>query len=163
MYFACHSRNMVFSHVHHTHLQHQCFSFGRECNFSVGVIIANCMLHLSFLIGFWLDVSVLVVCLCTWLFLNGVDVQALDMVLDLDMPAFSLHVVQRAYLSFSVTEKGELCVFPFKYKGKSYEKCIMEEKKRPWCATTADYQGDGKWGYCVNGKNFLYLIHKALN
>nr|XP_027309114.2 LOW QUALITY PROTEIN: cation-independent mannose-6-phosphate receptor [Anas platyrhynchos] len=49
-----------------------------------------------------------------------------------------------------VTEKGELCVFPFKYKGKSYEKCIMEEKKRPWCATTADYQGDGKWGYCVN-------------
>lgn len=49
-----------------------------------------------------------------------------------------------------VTEKGELCVFPFKYKGKSYEECIMEEKKRPWCATTADYQGDGKWGYCVN-------------
>nr|XP_013042229.2 cation-independent mannose-6-phosphate receptor isoform X1 [Anser cygnoides] len=49
-----------------------------------------------------------------------------------------------------VTEKGELCVFPFKYKGKSYEQCITEEKKRPWCATTADYQGDGKWGYCVN-------------
>uniref|UniRef100_A0A8B9CPG0 Insulin like growth factor 2 receptor n=1 Tax=Anser brachyrhynchus TaxID=132585 RepID=A0A8B9CPG0_9AVES len=47
-------------------------------------------------------------------------------------------------------ETGELCVFPFKYKGKSYEQCITEEKKRPWCATTADYQGDGKWGYCVN-------------
>uniref|UniRef100_A0A8C3PZL1 Insulin like growth factor 2 receptor n=1 Tax=Chrysolophus pictus TaxID=9089 RepID=A0A8C3PZL1_CHRPC len=49
-----------------------------------------------------------------------------------------------------VTEKGELCVFPFKYKGKSYDKCITEEKNRPWCATTVDYQGDGKWGFCVN-------------
>uniref|UniRef100_A0A8B9Q7D4 Insulin like growth factor 2 receptor n=1 Tax=Apteryx owenii TaxID=8824 RepID=A0A8B9Q7D4_APTOW len=48
-----------------------------------------------------------------------------------------------------VTEKGELCVFPFKYKGKSYEECITEEKNRPWCATTENYQGDGKWGFCV--------------
>uniref|UniRef100_A0A8B9SD20 Insulin like growth factor 2 receptor n=1 Tax=Apteryx owenii TaxID=8824 RepID=A0A8B9SD20_APTOW len=49
-----------------------------------------------------------------------------------------------------VTEKGELCVFPFKYKGKSYEECITEEKNRPWCATTENYQGDGKWGFCGN-------------
>ncbi|XP_074023125.1 cation-independent mannose-6-phosphate receptor [Numenius arquata] len=49
-----------------------------------------------------------------------------------------------------VTEKGELCVFPFKYKGKSYEECITEGKNRPWCATTGNYQGDGKWGFCGN-------------
>ncbi|XP_051469304.1 cation-independent mannose-6-phosphate receptor isoform X1 [Apus apus] len=48
----------------------------------------------------------------------------------------------------TVTEKGELCVFPFKYKGKTYEKCITEEKNKPWCATTENYQGDGKWGFC---------------
>lgn len=50
-------------------------------------------------------------------------------------------------------------MFPFKYKGKSYDKCITEEKNRPWCATAVDYQGDGKWGFCVNGKNFLYLTY----
>ncbi|XP_065487218.1 cation-independent mannose-6-phosphate receptor [Caloenas nicobarica] len=49
-----------------------------------------------------------------------------------------------------VTEKGELCVFPFTYKGKSYEECITEEKNRLWCATTENYQGDGKWGFCSN-------------
>ncbi|KAM9656105.1 cation-independent mannose-6-phosphate receptor isoform 1-T1 [Morphnus guianensis] len=49
-----------------------------------------------------------------------------------------------------VTEKGELCVFPFKYKGKTYEECITEEKNRPWCATTENYQGDRKWGFCGN-------------
>ncbi|NWU92230.1 MPRI protein, partial [Upupa epops] len=49
-----------------------------------------------------------------------------------------------------VTEKGELCVFPFKYKGKTYRECITEEKRRPWCATTENYQEDGKWGFCAN-------------
>ncbi|XP_064014257.1 cation-independent mannose-6-phosphate receptor [Pogoniulus pusillus] len=49
-----------------------------------------------------------------------------------------------------VTEKGELCVLPFKYKGKTYKECTTEEKNRPWCATTENYQGDGKWGFCGN-------------
>lgn len=79
------------------------------------------------------------------------------MVLHMDIPATLLHV-KGIYLSFPVTEKGELCVFPFTYKGKSYEECITEEKNRPWCATTGDYQGDGKWGFCSNGKNFLYSV-----
>ncbi|XP_062345985.1 cation-independent mannose-6-phosphate receptor [Cinclus cinclus] len=47
-----------------------------------------------------------------------------------------------------VTDKGQLCVFPFKYKGKTYEECITEGKDRPWCATTENYQGDEKWGFC---------------
>uniref|UniRef100_A0A8C5X5C4 Insulin like growth factor 2 receptor n=1 Tax=Malurus cyaneus samueli TaxID=2593467 RepID=A0A8C5X5C4_9PASS len=48
----------------------------------------------------------------------------------------------------TVTETGELCVFPFKYKGKTYEECVTEGKNRPWCATTENYQGDEKWGFC---------------
>lgn len=85
------------------------------------------------------------------------------MVLNMDMPDTLLHVIKRIYLFFSVTEKGELCVFPFKYKGKTYEECITEEKNRPWCATTENYQGDGKWGFCGNGKNFLYFTCKDLS
>lgn len=90
--------------------------------------------------------------------MDSIEVQALNIVLDLGAYAV-LPYVKRTYLPFSVTEKGELCVFPFKYKGKSYDKCITEEKNRPWCATAVDYQGDGKWGFCVNGKNFLYLTY----
>lgn len=80
----------------------------------------------------------------------------------MDMPAILL-CVKRVYLFFSVTEKGELCVFPFKYKGKTYEECTTEEKNRPWCATTENYQGDRKWGFCGNGKNFLYFMCKDLS
>uniref|UniRef100_A0A8C8S5J2 Insulin like growth factor 2 receptor n=1 Tax=Pelusios castaneus TaxID=367368 RepID=A0A8C8S5J2_9SAUR len=60
-----------------------------------------------------------------------------------------------------VTEKGELCVFPFKYKGKSYEECIVEEEKWPWCATTKDYDRDGKRGFCGNGNRKSTIIFKC--
>lgn len=80
------------------------------------------------------------------------------MAMNMATPAILLRVIKRdIYLSFSVTEKGELCVIPFKYKGKTYETCITEEKNRPWCATTENYQGDGKWGFCGNGKNFQHF------
>ncbi|XP_006264642.3 cation-independent mannose-6-phosphate receptor [Alligator mississippiensis] len=49
-----------------------------------------------------------------------------------------------------VTEKGELCVFPFKYKDKNYEECITDGEGKPWCSTTKDYDRDGKWGFCGN-------------
>uniref|UniRef100_A0A8C0J7F8 Insulin like growth factor 2 receptor n=1 Tax=Chelonoidis abingdonii TaxID=106734 RepID=A0A8C0J7F8_CHEAB len=55
-----------------------------------------------------------------------------------------------------VTEKGELCVFPFKYKGKRYEDCIVDEEKRRWCATTNDYDKDGKWGFCGNEATIIF-------
>uniref|UniRef100_A0A8C0J8H0 Insulin like growth factor 2 receptor n=1 Tax=Chelonoidis abingdonii TaxID=106734 RepID=A0A8C0J8H0_CHEAB len=62
-----------------------------------------------------------------------------------------------------VTEKGELCVFPFKYKGKRYEDCIVDEEKRRWCATTNDYDKDGKWGFCGNatGNREATIIFKC--
>ncbi|XP_061480276.1 cation-independent mannose-6-phosphate receptor isoform X2 [Rhineura floridana] len=48
------------------------------------------------------------------------------------------------------TEMGELCVFPFQYNGRSYDKCIQEGQKQLWCATTDNFERDKKWGFCVN-------------
>nr|XP_060609655.1 cation-independent mannose-6-phosphate receptor [Anolis sagrei ordinatus] len=49
-----------------------------------------------------------------------------------------------------VTEMGEVCVFPFQYKGKSYSDCIRQDHERPWCATTENMDKDNKWGFCGN-------------
>jgi hypothetical protein len=40
---------------------------------------------------------------------------------------------------------GANCIFPFKYKLKLYSNCTGSD---PWCATTYDYELDGKYGYC---------------
>ncbi len=60
---------------------------------------------------------------------------------------------------FSVTTTGGSgestpCVFPFKYNGNLYYECITIDKNTPWCATTGDYDRDGKWGNCVGVKCF---------
>ncbi|XP_077307888.1 72 kDa type IV collagenase-like isoform X2 [Lithobates pipiens] len=56
------------------------------------------------------------------------------------------------------TANGQPCVFPFKYKWKWYLDCIGEDSSegRLWCATTADYDEDKKWGYCTY--NFIRAI-----
>ncbi|XP_076873911.1 cation-independent mannose-6-phosphate receptor isoform X2 [Brachyhypopomus gauderio] len=52
----------------------------------------------------------------------------------------------------SVTEEGDVCVFPFSYMGQSYSECTTEGKQdgKKWCATTANYDKDKKWGACSN-------------
>lgn len=49
-----------------------------------------------------------------------------------------------------VTDEGEVCVFPFTLMKKSYMECTSEGRTdgRKWCATTADYDKDRKWGFC---------------
>lgn len=52
--------------------------------------------------------------------------------------------------------QGLECVLPFKFKGKSFDKCTTEgsENGRPWCATTLDVSGEvieGQWGDCAEG------------
>ncbi|KAM4694239.1 cation-independent mannose-6-phosphate receptor [Discoglossus pictus] len=47
-----------------------------------------------------------------------------------------------------VTEKDEVCVFPFTSKGKTYNTCTSDERQQPWCATSKNYEKDGKWGNC---------------
>ncbi|XP_032398409.1 cation-independent mannose-6-phosphate receptor isoform X1 [Etheostoma spectabile] len=49
-----------------------------------------------------------------------------------------------------VTDEGEVCVFPFTLMKKSYTECTKEGRTdgKIWCATTADYDTDKKWGFC---------------
>ena len=55
--------------------------------------------------------------------------------------------------SSTVTEKVDCCIFPFKYKAKTYNSCMLVASSKLWCALTSDYDTDEKWGYCkVNGK-----------
>lgn len=50
------------------------------------------------------------------------------------------------------TTKGVKCVFPFKYKGKTYTTCTSAyHYGKPWCSTTTKADGSyikGKWGNC---------------
>ena len=62
--------------------------------------------------------------------------------------------------TFGGNARGANCVFPFKYKGKMYNKCTKVNHNKLWCSTTADYDKDKKWGNCkVSGKvsTFIYL------
>lgn len=53
---------------------------------------------------------------------------------------------------FPETEEGDPCVFPFIFNGKSYEECVVENRARLWCATTANYDRDHEWGFCRHCK-----------
>ncbi|KAI3364465.1 hypothetical protein L3Q82_011257, partial [Scortum barcoo] len=54
-----------------------------------------------------------------------------------------------------VTDKGEVCVFPFILMKKSYRECTTDERTdgKKWCATTANYDTDRKWGFCSTGSD----------
>lgn len=48
------------------------------------------------------------------------------------------------------------CKFPFKFDGKTYEKCTLENDpaNKLWCSTNVDENGDhirsgGYWGHCA--------------
>ena len=47
------------------------------------------------------------------------------------------------------TSKGACCVFPFIYHGVQYFECTEDQNKKPWCATTSNYDIDGMWGHCL--------------
>ncbi|KAK2889903.1 cation-independent mannose-6-phosphate receptor [Channa argus] len=50
-----------------------------------------------------------------------------------------------------VTTKSEQCVFPFIYMKKSYTDCTTDGRTdgRKWCATTANFDTDRMWGFCI--------------
>jgi len=48
---------------------------------------------------------------------------------------------------------GAACIFPFMYKGETYNSCTTVDSDAPWCATEVDVYGNyieqtSKWGYC---------------
>ena len=61
--------------------------------------------------------------------------------------------------SSTVTENGYCCVFPFKYKGKTYDSCTFVDGSKPWCALTSDYDTDGKYGYCAKHSKFVISLY----
>ncbi|XP_018602440.1 matrix metalloproteinase-9 [Scleropages formosus] len=54
--------------------------------------------------------------------------------------------------------EGAMCNFPFIFEGKSYSSCTTEGRtdNLPWCATTANYDKDKKFGFCPS--ELLYTI-----
>ena len=46
------------------------------------------------------------------------------------------------------TTRGEVCVFPFRYRGRRYNSCTRVKSRRPWCALTPSYDVDKLYGYC---------------
>ena len=53
------------------------------------------------------------------------------------------------YQSCSTTE-GFACIFPFKYKGVEYKKCISEDVYKPWCPTRVEGDVIKDWGLCLD-------------
>ena len=49
-----------------------------------------------------------------------------------------------------MTTDGKKCVFPFKYNGKTYNKCTtVDNGNTEWCATEVKTDGNYKdWGNC---------------
>ena len=41
------------------------------------------------------------------------------------------------------TIDGDKCMFPFQYKGVTYNDCTMADESKLWCITERNY-----WGYC---------------
>uniref|UniRef100_A0A8C6L0H5 Insulin-like growth factor 2 receptor n=6 Tax=Nothobranchius TaxID=28779 RepID=A0A8C6L0H5_NOTFU len=49
-----------------------------------------------------------------------------------------------------VTEKQEVCVFPFKFRNNEYNECTADGRTdgKKWCATTSSFDKDHRWGFC---------------
>uniref|UniRef100_S4RMW2 Fibronectin n=1 Tax=Petromyzon marinus TaxID=7757 RepID=S4RMW2_PETMA len=51
---------------------------------------------------------------------------------------------------------GALCALPFSFGGRVYSECtaVGRDDGELWCSTTADFDGDGKYGFCpMNGES----------
>lgn len=58
-----------------------------------------------------------------------------------------------------VTSDGDPCVFPFTIANKSFNDCTAEGRVdgKKWCATTADFNTDRKWGFCNQSECEYYF------
>ena len=62
-------------------------------------------------------------------------------------------------VTFGGNANGAKCVFPFQYRGLLYRSCTSAKHNKLWCATTANYDKDKKWGNCITtSKDFHDLF-----
>uniref|UniRef100_A0A8D0NI19 72 kDa type IV collagenase n=2 Tax=Sus scrofa TaxID=9823 RepID=A0A8D0NI19_PIG len=56
--------------------------------------------------------------------------------------------------------EGAPCVFPFTFLGNKHESCTSAGRSdgKLWCATTANYDDDRKWGFCPDQGYSLFLV-----
>uniref|UniRef100_A0A3P9HTU6 Protein sel-1 homolog 1 n=1 Tax=Oryzias latipes TaxID=8090 RepID=A0A3P9HTU6_ORYLA len=76
---------------------------------------------------------------------EGVEEESLP-----DPPAPVIDKVKEVPVVNGGTAHGEPCLFPFSFQGREYSDCTTDGRRdgRLWCATTYDYDGDKKWGFC---------------
>ncbi|XP_078489041.1 tenascin-X-like [Ciona intestinalis] len=66
------------------------------------------------------------------------------------------------YFGFVFTDGGNAngarCHFPFVVRGVEYHNCITTGQRRGWCATTSNYERDGRYGFCqgMRSANSVY-------
>ena len=58
--------------------------------------------------------------------------------------------------------KKSSCVFPFTYNKVQYYDCLTaaENRTKPWCATTENYDTDKRWAYCMEIKCYRLVNEK---
>ena len=61
----------------------------------------------------------------------------------------SLNCLIRLFIG-CVTKSWEQCVFPFKYRGKTYTSCTSDGSSKKWCSTENDADGNYQhWDTCI--------------
>uniref|UniRef100_A0A8C4RNE8 Fibronectin type-II domain-containing protein n=1 Tax=Erpetoichthys calabaricus TaxID=27687 RepID=A0A8C4RNE8_ERPCA len=53
------------------------------------------------------------------------------------------------------------CVFPFIYKGQTYNSCTMTDYSSLWCATTSNFDKDFQWTTCSTSSCVFPFIYKG--
>ena len=53
------------------------------------------------------------------------------------------------------TSDGKCCVFPFVYRGQTFNACTSSRASRLWCSLSPSYDEDRKYGWCRGGSFYM--------